>query len=206
MQPGRVILLNGTSSAGKSSILKALQEVLDEPWLDMGMDRFLFTLPRRYLSPPLWGEVFEFSVRSEVEPAELRVEAGPLGHRLMSGMHHVIAAMARQGLNVVADHVLSEPAWLRECAELFQALPAYFIGVRCPLEVAEQRERGRRNRTLGHARAHFEQVHAHGCYDLEVDSSVLRPQESALLIQQRLQAGPPRAFRELAERFRREGE
>jgi chloramphenicol 3-O phosphotransferase len=50
-------------------------------------------------------------------------------------------------------------------------LPAYLIGVRCSLEVLEQRERERRDRTLGQARAQFERVHAHGLYDFEVDTS-----------------------------------
>jgi len=33
MAPGRIIYLNGTSSAGKSSIAAALQEILAEPYL-----------------------------------------------------------------------------------------------------------------------------------------------------------------------------
>jgi chloramphenicol 3-O phosphotransferase len=37
---GTIILLNGTSSAGKSTIAKAVQEVMDEPYLQMPANRF----------------------------------------------------------------------------------------------------------------------------------------------------------------------
>jgi len=55
--PGTIILLNGTSSSGKTSIVKALQDSLEEPYLVMGIDRFIWMLPKRYLNSPLWDEV-----------------------------------------------------------------------------------------------------------------------------------------------------
>ncbi|MDQ4077018.1 MAG: chloramphenicol phosphotransferase [Chloroflexota bacterium] len=187
MHPGTIIILNGTSSAGKTSIVRVLQGILDEPYLDAGIDRFLWMLPKRYLEPPLWNEILG-----------LAVQAGPLGHQLMSGMHHAIAALSRAGNNVIADHVLVEPQWLQECATLFSDLPAYFVGVRCPIEVVEQRERERRDRTLGQARAQYPLVHAHRIYDLEVDTSLATPEECAQQIKQRLQNGtPPVAFKRL---------
>jgi len=50
------------------------------------------------------------------------IQAGPLGHQLMSGMHQAIAALAAAGNHVIADHVLIEPAWVQECAQLFAGL------------------------------------------------------------------------------------
>ena len=37
---GRIILLNGTGSAGKTSIARALQALFEEPYLHLGMDCF----------------------------------------------------------------------------------------------------------------------------------------------------------------------
>jgi chloramphenicol 3-O phosphotransferase len=187
---GRILLLNGTSSSGKTSVLRALQEVLDEPYLDAGIDKFLWMLPKRYLERPLWDDVLGLADR-----------AGPLGHTLISGMHRAIAELSRAGLNVVADHVLVDPRWLQECATLFADLPAYLVGIRCPLEVLEERERSRRDRTWGQARAQFDLVHAHGVYDVEVDTSLSSPQECALQIRAGLEGGPPPlAFRWLRDR------
>ena len=41
MKPGNVIVLNGTSSAGKTTVAKALQRIMDEPYLHTGNDQFL---------------------------------------------------------------------------------------------------------------------------------------------------------------------
>jgi chloramphenicol 3-O phosphotransferase len=99
MPAGTIIILNGTSSSGKTSILKALQTMLEPPFLDAGLDKFIFMLPGRYLNRPLWDEVLGLADR-----------AGPLGHPLISGMHQAIATLSRAGNHVVADHVLVEPA------------------------------------------------------------------------------------------------
>jgi chloramphenicol 3-O-phosphotransferase/ribosomal protein S18 acetylase RimI-like enzyme len=183
---GTIILINGTSSSGKTTLLEALQTSLDEPFLNAGIDKFIWMLPERYLDRPLWDDVLGRAT-----------DAGEMGHRLFSGMHHAIATLSRAGLNVVADHVLVEPAWVDECAALFADLPAYLIGVRCPLDVLEQRERDRKDRTLGQARAQFERVHAFvKAYDLEVDTSLLSPQECARLIREHIQHNLPRVFGE----------
>lgn len=182
--PGTILVLNGASSSGKTALVRALQDCLPEPYLDAGLDRFLYMLPKRYLERPLWDRVLG-----------LATEAGADGHLLALGMHRAIRALSLAGVNVVADHVLVEASWLSDCAALFAPLPAYLIGVRCPLEVLEQRERQRRDRTLGQARAQHLLVHAHGVYDLEVDTARHASQECAAQVEAFLRSRePPRAF------------
>lgn len=185
--PGTIILLNGASSSGKTSILKAIQQLSPIPYLDAGIDRFIWMLPKRYLERPLWDDVLG-----------LATEAGETGRRLFAGMHRAIAALSRQGNPVVADHVLVEAAWAADCAAQFAGLPAWLVGIRCPLEVLEERERVRRDRTLGQARAQFEKVHAACVYDLEVNTSCLSPEECARVILNRVNSGePPAAFKRM---------
>lgn len=174
-----IIFINGTSSSGKTSLLKALQNQLQEPYLDMGIDRFIWMLPKRYLDRPLWDDVLGKAHHS-----------GPVGLTLFSGMHHAIAAAASRGNNIVADHVFVEKAWVDECADLFADMNAYLIGVHCPLEILEQRERDRKDRTLGQARAQFEVIHKYTKYDLEVDTSLLSPTECAEKVIERLKSAP----------------
>lgn len=191
MEPGKIIFLNGASSSGKTSVLNELQDLLTEPYLNAGIDKFLWMLPDRYLDRPLWDDVLG-----------LADHAGLAGHTLFKGMHRAIVALALSGNNVLADHVLVEENWLRDCAELFAGLPAFLVGLRCPLDVLEEREKQRKDRTLGQARRQHELVHAHGLYDLEVDTSQFDPHQCAELIQDRIfSSTPPTAFARLKSRF-----
>jgi chloramphenicol 3-O phosphotransferase len=185
MTTGRIILINGTSSSGKTSIIRALQERLEEPYLEAGIDKFVWMLPDRYLDRPLWDDVLG-----------LADKAGAAGNALAHGMHRAIAALSLAGCNVIADHVLVELAWVIECIELFADLPAYLIGVQCPLEVLEQRERTRKNRTLGQAKLQYPIIHKYVVYDLEVDTSLMDPEACAQAILSRMQT-PPEAFKRL---------
>jgi chloramphenicol 3-O phosphotransferase len=187
MKPGTVIIINGTSSSGKTSIVKAFQDLATEPYLEMGIDKFLWMLPWRYLNTAQWSEVITYKHHADGTIAE--VHATEYGNRLVSGMHHGIRKMAMQGINVIADHVFHEEGWMRECAELLHDLPAYLVGIRCPLEVLEEREKSRKNRTLGQARALYDVVHAHCTYDLEVDTSKQSAEECAQAILDHMQGG-----------------
>jgi chloramphenicol 3-O phosphotransferase len=198
MNTGNIIILNGTSSSGKSTLAAALQASIDGPSLNAGIDRFIFMLPHRYLNAPLWYEVYEYSWP---ENGGLIIKGGPMGRRLMMAMNHALVAMAHDGFALVVDHVFIEREWLRDCVETLAGLDVLFVGVRCPLEVLEQRERERQDRTLGHARAQFDVVHARMIYDVEVDTSVSSPDENAQLILQRRALGPPTAFPLLRTQF-----
>ncbi len=192
MPEGKIILLNGASSSGKTSIVHALQSSLDEPYLEAGIDKFLFMLPHAYLmTPHLWHQVIGYERGAS---GELLPKAGPHGHRLMQGMHRAIAALANTGNNVVADHVLLDSLWLSDCLDAFEGLEVLFVGVMCPIEVLEAREKERRDRTLGQARGQAEIIHRKCIYDLEVDTSQLSTDACAQQIKARLVAGSFTAF------------
>ena len=108
MNTGKIVFLNGTSSSGKSTLLRGLQQALSQPFLEMGLDKFIWMLPKRYLDQPLWDQI--------LGKAET---AGPLGHQLVYAMHRAIRETALAGLNILADHVLVETDWVRDCADLF---------------------------------------------------------------------------------------
>ena len=111
-------------------------------------------------------------------------------------MHHAIAAAASRGNNILADHVFVEKAWVDECAQLFAGMNAFLIGLTCPLEVLEQREKDRKDRTLGQAKLQFDVIHKYTTYDLELDTSKLAMDECAGQIIDRIKS-PPIAFKRL---------
>src|SRR3954470_14744232 len=106
---GRLIVLNGTSSSGKSTLVKALQARLDGPWLSVGIDTVVFALPKAYLDQPLWAEVFRYVPSEPGSAAPFRIKTADLGVRLVRGLHRMVAALADEGHDVIVDHVLLEP-------------------------------------------------------------------------------------------------
>ena len=83
MQPGTILILNGTSSSGKSTLIRLLQKDLNQPYLEFGLDKLIWMLPKRYFSPPLWDEV--------LGKAD---QAGAYGHQLVHAMHRAIRSLA----------------------------------------------------------------------------------------------------------------
>ncbi len=198
MDEGAIILLNGISSAGKTLISKTLQEILDGNYIHTGIDHYLQSVPEKFsvtasvMDPPA-AEGILWLTGNDGRITEIRL--GPVGYRLLRGMYCAIAALASVGNNVIVDDVIFDPQVLREAVSTLHPFNVLFVGVRCPLEVAERRERERGDRRAGLVRTTFPLVHRHGIYDLEVDTSVSNPMECALQIKQRLQSGEaPMAF------------
>jgi chloramphenicol 3-O-phosphotransferase len=178
------------------------------PWLLTGIDRYLPWLPRRCteyshgISPPASDYfllVYEGEVRRQAGGAvdysragrfvELRI--GPAGVRLLAGMYHAVAALALAGLDVIVDDVIHDRRVLQAAVTTLAPVRVYFVGLRLPLAEAERRERERGDRGPGGASAFFDKVHAHGLYDLELDTATHDPLACARQIQQHLQDGPP---------------
>jgi chloramphenicol 3-O phosphotransferase len=188
---GRIILINGTSSSGKTTLVKGLQSTLPALWLEMGIDRFAYALPGRVLGQPTWPQLFRYVRPDGAADGPFTIETTELGHRFISGLHATAATLAEAGLNVIVDHVLLEQAWVDEWTRLWSRFDVLFVGVRCPLEVVLQRELERRDRTLGQAEAQFAVVHRWSDeYDIEVDTSVLTPDVAVARIRSALDASP----------------
>ena len=200
--PGRIVILNGAPRSGKSSIVAVIQETFPGPWMNLGVDVFVrHVTPERYR--PGMG----------LRPGEEGHEIAPLVPVLYAALYEAIAAHSRSGLNVVVDVGHHDEKILADCARRLSGLPVLFVGVRCPIDVVmERRNTGQPGRDGEYAtgtpaepipppvRRWQEQVHLPGVYDLEVDTSLLSPEQCAESIRWCLEEGPPpTAFRRLAE-------
>ena len=210
VDPGQIVILNGAPLAGKSSVVKAIQDTFEGVWMNLGVDVFARGVtPKRYqpgigLRP---GPGLGFGGDAP--------ELEPLVPRFYAAMYESIAAHSRQGLNVVTDvghHGAIHPGILPNCARQLEGLPVLFVGVRCPIKEIMKR-RNQADRESGYVVGTDdepvpppvvlwqEEVHKPGIYDLEVDTSLLSPHDCAEEIRQRLAEGPPgTAFQQLAER------
>jgi chloramphenicol 3-O phosphotransferase len=70
-------------------------------------------------------------------------------------------------------------------------LDIFTVGVTCPLEVLEARERERGDRVLGRARGLMEVVHEFCSYDASVDTAALSPEACVATILEALAARRP---------------
>jgi chloramphenicol 3-O phosphotransferase len=196
MPPGQVIVLNGTSSAGKSTLAAAIQARAEVPYLRTGVDDFLGRLPERFVREPVDG--WSVAVR-DGRLAELPT-IGPRGLELFNAHYRAVAAYAAAGGHVIVDDVLYDRRVLDLAVAALHRLPVLFVGIRCPAEVAEARELARGDRLPGGARL-FEAAHAHAAYDLELDTAALTPEECADAILAALPPPDDHAFARLHPRL-----
>ena len=201
---GTVVVLNGTPRSGKSTVARALQRSSDGIWINLGVDVFADVIPEG-LRPGIG-----------LRPGGERPDLEDAVVALFDALYASVVASSRSGLNVVVDvghhDDYSKPLGIlaRVAGELC-ALPAYFVGVRCPVEVIM----ARRDAGSGGGRyvmsapdgtvpdivGRWERaVHHPGLYDLELDTSSASPEACAAAVVRRLDEGPPVAFAELAQR------
>jgi chloramphenicol 3-O phosphotransferase len=219
MKQGNIVLLNGTSSAGKTSIARALQAIMETPYLHMGIDHFLSSVPPTstkvtevdgQVTTDFFQVVYQGRTKENIAAVE-RGEAkypdgvltgvliGPGGLKLLAGMYRSIAALAVAGIDVIVDDVIHDRRVLMAAVEALHDAPVLFVGLRLPRELAKRRERERGDRGPGGALAFYDLVHMHGVYDLELDTATASPQECAQRIKDALETDHPHnAFRHLA--------
>jgi chloramphenicol 3-O phosphotransferase len=174
------IVLNGTSCSGKSSIAAALQELWPRPLQVTGIDTFLTAQSKRFFA--IDGRVVAgFSwvpVTVDGQPAFGWVP-GPLGLEMIKASHAYWAACAAAGLDQVIDDVWLVPDQPAGLQAALLAANMLWVGVQCPLAIAEQRERERGDRIVGTVRGQHALVHTFREYDVEVDTSVATSRECA---------------------------
>jgi chloramphenicol 3-O phosphotransferase len=152
---GKIIVVNGASSSGKSTLCRALQASLDQPFWHFSIDHLMHDagiLPTQRIRD---GEF----AWADMRPA------------FFDGYHNCLPALASAGNNLLAEHIVETAAWMSRLLLLLETFDVFFIGVHCPLAELEARELRRGDRRLGEARQDFATVHTYGSYDLEIDST-----------------------------------
>ena len=151
--PGKVIIINGPSSSGKTTLALALQKQLDVPFIRFSFDLFLDhkALP----SEQIRNGTFSWE---QMRPS------------VFMGLHQCIPALATAGNNIIFDHIIETQAGLHELLSLIAELDVFFVGLHCSLPELGRRELQRGDRRAGEARLDFETVHSITSYDLEVNS------------------------------------
>ncbi|MCW5550095.1 MAG: AAA family ATPase [Opitutaceae bacterium] len=157
--PPDVILLNGTSSAGKTTLTRALQRRAGRPLLHASLDTFT--------------DMFLWEAITDAEERRACHAAG------VDHFHRALALFATSPFDLVVDHLLLTPAWHEATYTALAGRRVHFIGVHCPPEILLKREAARPDRRPGLALGQLERVHAGKSYDFEVDTSLASPEACA---------------------------
>lgn len=174
-----VIILNGTSSSGKSSILEKICDFSDDLYSLFSSDKIVCGS----LSHKINFESLEDS-------------------RIIDASYSAF----RKSLRVFASHlpyiILDDVIWkkesLFEIVDSFKEFDCFFVHVTAPKEVIEMREKNRADRKPGTARNQYDFI-SHLPYDFVVDTGKQAPSEAAQSILQNLRPGD--AIKNLAKTF-----
>lgn len=159
----RIIILNGISSAGKSTLAKAIQDAAQDDWLHVSLDQFISMLPDGREMAPEWFTV------SRTDEDRVSIMNGPRGGVLMETMRDFVRIAANRGIDIVVDDV----ATITEIDDYRQKLAkhsTFVVKVDVPLETAKRRERERGDRMIGLARDQWERIHQGIDYDIVVSN------------------------------------
>jgi chloramphenicol 3-O phosphotransferase len=167
MEKGNIIILNGVSSSGKTTLAKTLQERLSHPFFHMDVDVFCLMSPEKF-------NIDNYSVQ----------------WNFVSNMFHTVKLYADMGFNLIVPCAFLNEGhfgdFLKNCVTLLHMYPVLFVHVKCPVDELRRREKERGDRKIGDAETMLPTLVPKDIYDIEVDTYNLSVEECADRIIDRL--------------------
>jgi chloramphenicol 3-O phosphotransferase len=168
VKKGMIIVLNGVSSSGKSTLAKEITKLLP--------DFFTFSID----DYDLVIEKMEDRENQRLIPVETEYF-----------YYKNVAIFSDQGVNLILDQILHDPLTLKNFYETLNSYPILFVGVHCPVEELKNREKSRRDRQIGHALSQLSFLHHQEIYDVEVNTYTHSMKDCANAIVNRLESNIP---------------
>lgn len=169
----KIIYLNGPSSSGKTTLAKALQEALLEPYLHVGIDKIIGFMPAKINNWEGGSAPLGFSWEAATDPTGhpiYNIHVGPFAQKVARSLKDIAHLLASQNYHLIIDDVAFGAIEVEEWKKTLKNYKVIYVGVTAPLEILEERECARGNRFVGSARAQYFKVHENVSYDLEIDS------------------------------------
>lgn len=209
MKPGHLIIINGGSSAGKTSTCCAFQGLAKEPYFRLGIDELLAIIPPKQLNLSTADSSFyQMKTYHDQGKPYFYIIPGPYLDTLMYVGYKAIANYLDAGVNVISDQLFWKKEWFYQALETFISYEVFFVGLfvsdeegvlreqRRSLQDAENTAAG--GRPDGCNRCSAMITHQNMIYDFEVDNTKLSILETAEKIKSAYEANPkPTAFKKL---------
>lgn len=161
MEKGRIIFLNGVTSAGKTSIVEALQDREDVFFYVVANDLFQEMVGDKYLRENYWKYLSEVIIM----------------------MYHAAKLFSDMGKNVLIDGILVEREEIRphysQLLEILKDNPLDIVEVYCPLDICRQRNIDRGDRYETQSEEQYAVMAENIRYSVKVDTSIYSSEECA---------------------------
>lgn len=168
MDKGRIIFLNGVTSAGKTSIVEALQERDDIFFYVVANDLFQEMVGDKYLRENYWKYLSEVIIM----------------------MYHTAKLYSDMGKNILIDGILVEREEIaphyQQLLEILKNNPLDLVEVYCPLDICRERNIMRGDRYESQSDEQHELMAKNIEYTLRVDTSLFSADECADIIVKKL--------------------
>lgn len=159
-----LIILDGPSGSGKSSLAKSLQEqLLPDVWLNFSIDNIIYTLP---------GSILD-RCNNEND------WAGVDSNALFAGAFACLAALLNSNNRVIFDLVITSQAQAGEIKQMFGRYKPIIFGVTCEWHELTRRTLNRGDRTLQESEYGFKNSPHLLDYDAVVDTTKVSAQAAA---------------------------
>ena len=161
MEKGRIIFLNGVTSASTIEVFPALQERDDVFFYVVANDLFQEMVGDKYLQQNYWKYLSEVIIM----------------------MYHTAKLYSDMGKNVLIDGILVEREEIkphyRQLQDILKDNPLDIVEVYCPLEICRQRNIDRGDRYETQSEEQHALMAENIAYSIRVDTSVQSPEKCA---------------------------
>jgi chloramphenicol 3-O phosphotransferase len=187
-----IILLHGTSSTGKTSTARTLQNIFPAPLIYLSLDTWI----RQCLSPRFYEpatKLADVKQDSEVKqgthfllPNTLEnplpwpmVGSGKVANDTIEMMYQSALNFYAKGYWVVLDHVLLNSKWRDLFLSMTKDCRRILVKMTCDANLLAEREKARGDRMQNVYLALLNTIHQGMNYDLTIDTSHITPLQAA---------------------------
>lgn len=191
----QLIVINGTSSTGKTTLARATQAAWPTPMIYLGLDAWItMTLAEKYWEQATCLSAIKtdafvrqgthfLAPNTEANPSAWpQIASGPLSDAAVFAMHDTALNFLTTGISVILDCVLLKAAWREDLLQKMQTQQRCFIHMHAAEAILAEREQARGNRMANVFRSLLPIVHRDLHYDLMIDSGVQTTPEAVIAI------------------------
>ena len=165
MNKGKIIILNGVSSSGKTTLAKAMQEAFDEPYIRLSIDDFINMMPEKLIKDDLGNTVY----------------------KSQTILLQTIKMLSDAGTNVIVDNILlTYFQTLKQYVLHLHDYPILLVKVDCPNHELRRREAERGDRAIGQGERQIDDLEPQNLYDITVNTFINTTAECIDLIEKKL--------------------